>query len=528
MNKTILIIIGIVCALLTAVGIMQYTYHSAHKKIHICYDIDVEPIVINDQTPEWLKRFFDIPKVFDLGEGLKVEVRRTPFEKLTYSSRIDMGSKVLFWEENTLDGTIYDVANDSWNTLPKANLSKRLSSSKHFSETNLLIWGGRTSNDEFLNDGVIYDIATLKYEKLPKPPIEGRLHPTIVNTGRKIIIFGGTKDKDYSTDRADQQGRGQQLCFSNDIKYDKSMYCNDGAIYDSETKQWQKLPECPIEGREYYDCVWHNSKLFILGGEWNEGTYPYKRTYLKDGAIYDATSNQWQKIPDYPGTGNRGYYTTIVKGSEIIVLNTDDNAIFDLDSNKWLIMTKCPSKSAFDTVELMQLNNQDVLFNWNNKEFRGAIYNFQTNEWKEISKCPLEPRIYYQYINKDSKLIIWAGHKDPDGTWSGHNAKLAPRKFFNDGAIYDFQTDKWTKMTESPLEVQDRYHPMNIFRGSKIFFCGGQKGLIRKCEKEEYYTDGAIYDLTANSWQKLASDISILQEPCIIKKWVDSKLIIVR
>ena len=59
MNKTILIIIGIVCALLTAVGIMQYTYHSAHKKIHICYDTEVEPIVITDQTPGWLKEFFD-------------------------------------------------------------------------------------------------------------------------------------------------------------------------------------------------------------------------------------------------------------------------------------------------------------------------------------------------------------------------------------------------------------------------------------------------------------------------------------
>ncbi|MBI5777928.1 MAG: HEAT repeat domain-containing protein [Planctomycetes bacterium] len=59
MNKTILIIIGLGCALLAAAGIMQHTHHTAHKKIHICYDTEVEPIVADDNAPGWVKDFFD-------------------------------------------------------------------------------------------------------------------------------------------------------------------------------------------------------------------------------------------------------------------------------------------------------------------------------------------------------------------------------------------------------------------------------------------------------------------------------------
>ncbi|MEW6027368.1 MAG: hypothetical protein AB1599_08760 [Planctomycetota bacterium] len=58
MNRNLLILIGLACAFVTAAGVMWYTPKRHYKHVHICYDYEVPPLILDDNAPAWTKEYF--------------------------------------------------------------------------------------------------------------------------------------------------------------------------------------------------------------------------------------------------------------------------------------------------------------------------------------------------------------------------------------------------------------------------------------------------------------------------------------
>ena len=77
-----------------------------------------------------------------------------------------------------------------------------------------------------------------------------------------------------------------------------------------------------------------------------------------------------------------------------------------------------------------------------------------------------------------------------------------------DGAVYDLLADRWALMSPCPLDVVDRHNPHVILTDGALLVWGGEKG-TRYCrkrpdwrERQQFYSDGAVYDVEANAWRK--------------------------
>lgn len=101
----------------------------------------------------------------------------------------------------------------------------------------------------------------------------------------------------------------------------------------------------------------------------------------------------------------------------------------------------------------------------------GAVYDITKLNWGNIANCPVGKRFCRQIIQ--DKLVFWGGYSYPS-------------TFFNDGAVLDIKTNKWTKIPEGPFEKNVHY--FSYFKENKLYCYGG-------LGKKECPPDGAIYEL---------------------------------
>jgi N-acetylneuraminic acid mutarotase len=68
-------------------------------------------------------------------------------------------------------------------------------------------------------------------------------------------------------------------------------------VYDLNTRNWQQLPDFPGKGRFSRAYFSVNGKLYVTGGNSDQGTA------IKETWCYDPGVNQWSRKADYPGQG---------------------------------------------------------------------------------------------------------------------------------------------------------------------------------------------------------------------------------
>lgn len=158
------------------------------------------------------------------------------------------------------NGAVYDPVLDSWTAMSNSGdcPAPRWYHTAVWTGQRMIIWGGKTSTDEWLATGAIYnpdnDSWTAISTKGAPPPVEAH---TAVWTGSKMIVWGGSSNnRNKHTDR--------------------------GGIYDPATDTWEsttRAGSCPCK-RESHKAAWTGSSMFVWGGRTTDDLR------LSDGAVY--------------------------------------------------------------------------------------------------------------------------------------------------------------------------------------------------------------------------------------------------
>lgn len=144
----------------------------------------------------------------------------------------------------------------------------------------------------------------------------------------------------------------------------------------------------------------------------------------------------------------------------------------------------------------------------------GAIYDPGVNAWSVMttSNAP-SARAYTFSAWTGGHFVVWGGAAGGGSTLS---------RTFNDGAVYDPQTNTWTAMP-SNAAPSARMTDFNtaIWTGSRVIIWGGYDPT-----KNAYDSGGSLYDPLANSW----TTMSLIGAPAgrtgHIAAWTGSKMIV--
>jgi N-acetylneuraminic acid mutarotase len=230
------------------------------------------------------------------------------------------------------------------------------------------------------------------------------------------------------------------------------------------------------------------TKVIIWGGRAG------KDTYYNDGAIYDIASREWSEISEAP-VDPRCAHTSFLLGSKLVIWGGDgeegpynDGAIYDLSTGKWQKIAKSPLGPRLAHVSILSGSKLLIWGGAGEDEYYddGAIYDISADKWRKISSSPLSARSGHTAILCGSKVIVWGGVCEK--RWGGMLKKV----HCTDGAVYDLATDRWQKLPDSPLK--GRWGLTPILYNKRLIMWGG-------VDKERDYNDGAIYEISRGVWE---------------------------
>ena len=177
--------------------------------------------------------------------------------------------------------------------------------------TEMIIWGGYSYLDHFLNDGYKYNPVTDAWQSISvsNAPV-GRLRHTAVWTGSKMIVWGGESSSGGST-------------------------TNTGGIYDPTTNTWTAISVTNApSAREQHTAIWTGTEMIIWGGCQTVSC----SNVFNNGARYNPTTDTWTPIGNTAGLTPRHFHQAIWTGSRMVVWGgaTDRQGIaYDPSTEIW-------------------------------------------------------------------------------------------------------------------------------------------------------------------------------------------------
>ncbi|MBK9255970.1 MAG: hypothetical protein IPM42_10815 [Saprospiraceae bacterium] len=209
-----------------------------------------------------------------------------------------------------------------------------------------------------------------------------------------------------------------------------------------------------------HSATWTGEKMIVWGGA-------IPNTFYNDGRIYSPSINSWQSMSNSFLAGRKNH-AAIWTGNKMIFWGGSGSNIFYND---------------------------------------GATYDLNTDIWSSVSVSGLSPREEPGYVWTGDKMIIWGG------ATSGLNT-------FNDGKIYDIQSNSWQNMSQVNAPIGRRRHSA-IWTGDKFIVWGGETN-------NDFATNtGAIYDPIADTWNAIttqnAPPLGMADHSSI---WTGSKMIV--
>lgn len=128
----------------------------------------------------------------------------------------------------------------------------------------------------------------------------------------------------------------------------------------------------------------------------------------------------------------------------------------------------------------------------------GGLYNPVEKKWTEIPTATsiIDRRAYHSVVwtgEQNKKVIVWGGCRAQQA------ADQACNFSFNDGAIFDLQTNRFIESIKAPIDA--RVFHSAVWTGSEILVWGGVKNY--KTRDTVPLGDGAHFNLSSKSWKTI-------------------------
>jgi N-acetylneuraminic acid mutarotase len=223
------------------------------------------------------------------------------------------GKQVLIWgggccDGATNEGASYDVASNTWRSLPIAPIEGRQADGV-WTGTELIVVGGEAYGQKVFADAAAYNPTTNKWRRLPPLPAT-RWAASLTWTGSEVLVIGGAKDLGggvpYDDGYAYQPGTNtwrhvaamgsprmsamaawtghHLIVWGGDTRAKPNAEPStpsNGMVYDPATDHWFALPKAPLKGRFDATVAWTGTQMIVWGGR----GIPNANEFT-DGAVY--------------------------------------------------------------------------------------------------------------------------------------------------------------------------------------------------------------------------------------------------
>jgi hypothetical protein len=233
-------------------------------------------------------------------------------------------------------GAVLDTRTMKWKPIAEAPIPIRYRAATAVVGSRLIVWGGFGPNDPGnprrigpLKNGAVYDVDKDLWEEMPAPPEPApALNYAWTTWNDRLVLFGGTANR---------------------------VHLRTGLVYDPVARSWEAIPEAPFDLGRNSACAASKDRLFVWSGEWH--TPPVagdgRTRYSSNGGTYDFARRQWQKLPDAPIEPRLLAYA-LARGTEVSVWGGWDSsttpppffrsgATYDLEQGTWRPLPPLPA-----------------------------------------------------------------------------------------------------------------------------------------------------------------------------------------
>lgn len=192
------------------------------------------------------------------------------------------------------EAAAYNASTDSWRRIADPPSGGwRYDHSAVWTGREVVIWGGRDAEGNYLNTGMRFDPredvwTQMTTEGSPSPRADAHM----VWTGHAVLVWGGVNDQEYFA---------------------------SGAVYDPSRDAWRPIStEDAPAARSGEVVVWTGRSLVVWGGA------TQSMVALATGALYDPVSNTWTTLETSGAPEPRRDACAVWTGSEIIIWGGSD------------------------------------------------------------------------------------------------------------------------------------------------------------------------------------------------------------
>jgi hypothetical protein len=227
---------------------------------------------------------------------------------------------------------------------------------------------------------------------------------------------------------------------------------------------WETVPDAPLASVENAVAVdLGDGTVLVVGGRRNvpnEGD-----AGLAQAARYDVRARRWTALPDVPFALDRE--DTQNAGSVMATATGDGRAIawrewastppapfvaalFDPDAQEWQVTGEAPLSPRLSPL-VGWIDGRLVVWGGSvegeHEPAEGGAVWTPGRGWERMAQSPLAPRVGAATAVVEGRLLVWGGVTGaPD---DGDQVR------YDDGALYDPETNAWVSLPPSPLSARD-------------------------------------------------------------------------